>query len=177
MSLLDLKSQTGPDLPLPGDSLNIDTSVYYDKPNAVNNGEKFVVFSLNEKLFAVPSSQIAEVTHPLAIAPLPGTRDWFLGLANLRGGMIAVLNLKKLWNETNSAISEKAKLIVLRSADAETVIAFQVDKLNEIVTLFDSEIHSNEKKGPGHIYGVVDRGSDTLHLIDIDKLRASLLFD
>jgi purine-binding chemotaxis protein CheW len=177
MSLLELKSQPGPDLPLPGGSLSIDTSVYYDKPDAVKNGEKFVVFSLNEKFFAVPSEKIAEVTHPLAVAPLPGTPGWFLGLANLRGGMIAVLNLKKLWKETHSAISEKAKLIVLRSDDSETVLAFQVDKLNEIVTLFDSEIHSNEKKGPGQIYGVVDRGSETLHLIDVDKLRASLLFD
>lgn len=177
MSLLDLKSQPGPDLPFPGDSLNIDTSIYYDKPDAVNNGEKFVVFSLNERLFAVPSGKIAEVTHPLSVVPLPGTADWFLGLANLRGGVIAVLNLKKLWNETHSAISEKAKLIVLRSGDSETVIAFQVDKLNEIVTLFDSEIHSNEKEGPGQIYGVADHGPDTLHLIDVDKLRASLLFD
>jgi purine-binding chemotaxis protein CheW len=176
MSLLDLKSQPGPDLPLPGDSLSIDTSAYYDKPDAVKNGEKFVVFSLNEKLFAVPSGKIAEVTHPLSVAPLPGTRDWFLGLANLRGGIIAVLNLKKLWNETPFAISEKAKLIVLRSGDSETVLAFQVDKLNEIVTLFDSEIHFDEK-GPGQIYGVADHGSDTLHLIDVDKLRASLLFD
>jgi purine-binding chemotaxis protein CheW len=177
MSLLDLKSQPGQDLPLPGDSSGINTSVYYDKPDAVKNGEKFVVFSLNEKLFAVPSGKIAEVTHPLSVAPLPGTRDWFLGLANLRGGVIAVLNLKKLWNETPSVISEKAKLIVLRSGDSETVLAFQVDKLNEIVTLFDSEIHSDEKKGPDQIYGVADHGSDTLHLIDVDKLRASLLFD
>jgi purine-binding chemotaxis protein CheW len=177
MSLLDLKSQPGPDLPLPGDSLGVDTSVYYDKPDAVKNGEKFVVFSLNEKLFAVPSERIAEVAHPLSIAPLPGTADWFLGLANLRGGVIAVLNLKKLWNETHSAISEKAKLIVLRSGDSETVIAFQVDKLNEIVTLFDSEIRSHEKTGPGHIYAAADHGPDTLHLIDVDKLRASLLFD
>jgi len=177
MSLLDLKSQPGPDLPLPGDSLSIDTSVYYDKPDAVKNGEKFVVFSLNEKLFAVRSERIAEVAHPLSIAPLPGTRDWFLGLANLRGGVIAVLNLKKMWNETHSAISDKAKLIVLRSGDSETVLAFQVDKLNEIVTLFDSEIHPNEKEGPGQIYAVADHGPDTLHLIDVDKLRASLLFD
>lgn len=177
MSLLDLKSQPGPDLPLPGDSLSIDTSVYYDKPDAVNNGEKFVVFSLNEKLFAVPSEKIAEVTHPLSVAPLPGTPDWFLGLANLRGGVIAVLNLKKLWKDTHSAISEKAKLIVLRSRDSETVLAFPVDKLNEIVTLFDSEIISNRKKDRGQFYGVVNRGSDTLLLVDIDHLRASLLFD
>ena len=143
----------------------------------MNNGEKFVVFSLNEKLFAVSSEKIAEVIHPLAVVPLPGTRDWFLGLANLRGGVIAVVNLKKLWNETHSAISEKAKLIVLRSGDSETVLAFQVDKLNEIVTLFDSEIRTHEQNDPGQIYGVADHGSDTLHLIDIDKLRASLLFD
>lgn len=177
MDLLDRKSQPGPDLALPGDPLSIDTSVYYDKPDALNKGEKFVVFSLNDKLFAVPSSRIAEVTHPLPVAPIPGANDRFLGLANLRGSVIAVLNLKKLWNEANLAVSEKAKLIVLTAGYSETVLAFQVDKLDEIVTLFDSDISPGGENGPGQIYGVADRGPETLHLVDIDKLRASLLFD
>ena len=175
---MDLPRQTEQPGPvLPDGSLNIDTSIYYDKPDAPNAGEKFVVFSLNELLFAVAAEKIAEVTHPLSVAPLPGTLDGVLGLANLRGEIIAVMNLKKMWNEKNPALPEKAKLIVLRSAGAETALAFQVDKLNEIVTLSDSGIGPPGKSDPGQIYGVAQRGPDKLHLLDTDKLRASLAFD
>lgn len=175
---MDLPRQTEQPGPVrPDGSLNIDTSIYYDKPDAPNTGEKFVVFSLNEDLFAVAAEKIAEVTHPLSIAPLPGTHGRVLGLANLRGEIIAVMNLKKMWNEKNFAPPEKAKLIVLRSGSAETPLAFQVDKLNEIVTLSDSEIRPSAKGGPGQIYGVAERGPDKLHLLDTDKLRASLAFD
>lgn len=175
---MDLPRQT--ELPgpvLPDGSLNIDTSIYYDKPDAPQACEKFVVFSLNENLFAVAAGKIAEVTHPLPVAPLPGAHDRVSGLANLRGEIIAVMNLKKMWNEKNLAVPEKAKLIVLRSAGAETALAFQVDKLNEIVTLFGSEIRPSGKGDPGQIYGTAVHGSDTLHLLDTDKLRASLAFD
>lgn len=175
---MDLPHQTeqlGP--VLPDGSLNIDTSIYYDKPDVPQAGEKFVVFSLNEDLFAVAAEKIAEVTHPLPVAPLPGAHDRVLGLANLRGEIIAVINLKKMWNEKNLALPEKAKLIVLRSAGAETALAFQVDKLNEIVTLFDYEISPSGKSDPGQIYGVADHGPDKLRLLDTDKLRASLAFD
>ena len=130
MAPYDNKNPSNQGLPAAGGPIELDPSVYYDQPGIHDKSEKFVVFSLNEKLYAIPSGKIAEVTHPLPIAPLPGTRDWFLGLANLRGEIVAAINLKRLWNESNTSLSDKSKLIVLRGEEFETAVAFPVEKLS-----------------------------------------------
>lgn len=158
-----------------GEGPDLDTSAYYGKPDPLSRSEKFVVFSLNGVLYGIPSSRIAEVTHPLTAALLPGAPDWFNGLANLRGEVVAVFNLKKLWKEEIADLSERSKLIVLRSIDGETSFAFQVDKLNEIVTLFDSDIQPTADRN--RLIGVVPRDTGSLNLIDVTKLRASLVFE
>lgn len=165
------------DIAFIGDIPGIDNSFSSDKPAAAPKGERFVAFFLNDKLYAIPSSRIAEVIHPLSITPLPGAHEWLIGVANLRGEIIAVLNLKRLWDAESSAVSEKAKLIVLRSESSETPFAFKVDRLSEIVTILDSEVQRVNEKGPSQIYGKVVRGSSTFHLVDTGDLLASLAFN
>lgn len=158
------------------DIADIDNSIFSDKLAASQKSERFVAFFMDEKLYAIPSVRIAEVIHPLSITPLPGSAGWLLGVANLRGDILAVLNLKKLWNVECSALSDKAKLVVLRSEHSETPFAFKVDKLSEIVTIFDSEIEQVKEKGLSQIYGKVVRESSTFHLVDTAGLLASLAF-
>jgi purine-binding chemotaxis protein CheW len=145
-----------------------------DRPDALRQGEKFVVFSLNEKLYAVPSVDIAEVIHLLPVTPLPMAPDAVLGLTNLRGEILAVLSLKRMWNEDNSAPSERAKLVVLRSEDPASRFAFEVDKLSEIVAIPDSAIEPAKEKAAPHVYGTVTRGPAVLNLVDVRRLIASL---
>ena len=167
---------TGP-ASIAADIPDIDNSVFSDKPAASQKSERFVAFFLDDKLYAIPSVRVAEVIHPLSITPLPGSESWLLGAANLRGEVLAVLNLKKLWNVESSAVSGKAKLVVLRSEQSETPFAFSVDKLSEIVTIFDSEIQHVKEKDPSQICGKVVRGPSTFHLVDTAALIASLAFN
>jgi purine-binding chemotaxis protein CheW len=160
-----------------GDVTAIDSAFLSDKSAAAPKGERFVAFFLNDKLYAIPSFRIAEVIHPLSITPLPGAREWLLGVANLRGEILAVLNLKTLWNADSPALSEKAKLIVLQSEHSETRFAFKVDRLSEIVTIFGSETERVKEKANPQIYAKVVRGSSTFHLIDTGDLLASLAFN
>lgn len=176
MNHLEQENRVETDLASTGDIPENDNSIFSDKSAASQKSESFVAFFLDDKLYAVPSARIAEVIHPLSITPLPGSESWLLGVANLRGEILAVLNLKKLWKVESSASSGKAKLIVLRSEHSETPFAFKVDKLSEIVTIFDSEIQRVKEKGSAQIYGKVVRGSSTFHLVDTGDLVASLAF-
>jgi len=140
-------------------------------------GEKFVTFHLNDKVFAVPAGDIVEVILPLPVTSLPGSPAWFLGLANFRGELLGIISLKAMWNNEGPASSDKAKLIVLRAQDASTQFALKVDKLSEIVTIPSSEIQPASTETLQHISGIAPRGSGTLHLIDSTRLLKSLAFD
>src|SRR5689334_910486 len=95
-------------------SPDLTDSLFLENQTAEASGEKFIVFFLDGELYAVSAAQVAEVVQMLAITPLPNVPEWLLGIANLRGEIISVVDLPKLWNKKTSQNPAKAKLIVLR---------------------------------------------------------------
>jgi purine-binding chemotaxis protein CheW len=171
---------------------DIDFSSLFDLPEAVASifpeenkvqpyGEKYVVFALDEELFAVHSNLVAEVLNPLPVTPLPGVPEWLSGVANLRGEIISVVDLRQFWKkQTLSSLLEtspKNKLVVLSSAKDETRVAFVVDRFYEIVTLAPQDIKFSaadfENSFPT-VFGKAAHNSSTLHLFDAETLLASL---
>lgn len=144
--------------------------------NKISEGEKYVVFHLDEKQYAINSKDVAEVTPSLPITTLPNVPDWFLGIANLRGEIISVVDLRKLWKKETTPPA-KTRLIVFHSAKHETSIAFVVDKLNEIVTLSAKDINFSaadfEDSFPT-FFGRSEFKSQPLFLLDVDNILSSL---
>ena len=135
-------------------------------------GEKFVVFFLNAEIYAVSSKQVVEIIQPLAITPLPNIPEWLLGITNFRNEIVSVIDLRKFWQKKESPFSSKSKLVVLGSENGESRIAFTIEKFSEIVALPDEDIRPVDEEGFPYIYGEVKHNSDTLRLVDAEKLLA-----
>lgn len=141
----------------------------------ISEGEKYIVFQLDEKVYGIDSKKVAEVSLSLPITPLPNVPEWLLGIANLRGDLISVIDLRKLWGKKTES-PNKNRLIVFHSNKHETSIAFAVDKLNEIITLSAKDINFSaadfEDSFPT-FFGKAEFKSQPLFLLDIDKILAS----
>lgn len=138
-------------------------------------GEKYIVFFSDENYYAVSSDRIAEITQPLKSAKLPNTPEWFLGLANLRGEIISVVDVKKLWNEKADEHSVRSKLIVLRPSESAATFALAVERLGEIITLADEEIAPlGENENFPHLLGKSVRNSNTFFIMNTENFHASL---
>jgi purine-binding chemotaxis protein CheW len=141
-----------------------------------SEGDKYVVFHLEDKIYGINSKSVAEVAANLPITALPNSPDWLLGLANLRGDIITVIDLRKLWKKT-SATPHKSRLIVFPATKTDPSIAFLVDKLSEIVTLSAKNINfsaSDFTDSFPTFFGKVEYKGQTLHLIDVDKIFSTL---
>lgn len=134
--------------------------------------EKYVTFFLSDKFFALAAEQVAEVAQMLSFTPLPRAPEWLLGIANLRGEIVSVVNLPKLWNEAGAPVSPKSKLILLRSWDNS--VAFAVDRLSEVITLKEQEIQSVEGENIPHLLGKAAHKFGVLHLLDAEKICSGL---
>lgn len=108
-----------------------------DAPDLSIRCEKFVSFQLGDNIYAVHAPAVAEVMHPSPVTLLPNAPASLLGIAPLRGEIIAVVDLRGLVGEFSSLTpGPKAKQLVLKKAGDDAVsIAFVVDRLGEIVTL------------------------------------------
>lgn len=136
-------------------------------------GEKYVIFFLNEEVYAVSARCVTEVIVPLRLTPLPKTPEWFLGIANLRGKIISVIDLPRFWNREKSPSAPHPKLILLSSETSDSQIAFAVDKLSEIIALLNADIQSDFDCSPDFC-GKIKYKSDVIHLLDAEKLFLSL---
>ncbi len=140
------------------------------------HGEKFIVFYLDEKLFAVSARQVVEVIQPMPVTPLPKSPAWLSGIINLRGRIISVINLSKLWKDQPSVLTHKSKLIILRSSGGEAAVTFAVDKLNEIAALPNDALKAIKKTDAPYLLGKITYKSEDLYLIDADKIYSFICF-
>lgn len=155
---------------------------FSDSPNPLCNDElfpgsaveKFVVFYLSEKLYGIPARQVAEVSQPLPVAALPNSPEWLLGIGNLRGEIIAIANLPKIIGDDSPALTAKTKLIVLKAKNYDTAIGFPVDKLSEIIAEHDKKFEAAGESASPFVYARFTYQSNTVHLIDSEKLLSSL---
>ena len=140
------------------------------------SGEKFIVFYMDDKLYAVSAAQVVEVIQPLLATPLPKVPEWLSGIINLRGKIISVVNLPKLWGNQTAFSAPKSKLILLRSANGEAGVAFAVDRLAEVVSFSKEELHPVDLNGEPYLRGKISYKSEDLLVLDADKVYSYICF-
>jgi len=137
-------------------------------------GEKYLVFFIGEDFYAVSSTKVVEVASALPVTVLPNSPEWLLGIVNLRGALISVINLPRLLRMENSTPAPKSKFIVLSSQFFEFGAAFSVDRISEIVTLAEEEIQINAEEKSPYIFGKAAYKNQIINFIDTETLLASL---
>lgn len=72
-----------------------------------------VVFRLGAARYALPMAAVAEVGRWIAPTRVPGAPEWVTGLANWRGRVLPVLDLRRLLGAATAATGVRTRLIVL----------------------------------------------------------------
>ena len=150
------------------------TSFSEPRVSSLPVGEKYLAFSLDGDFYAIASKNVIEAAPSLPVAHLPNAPEWLIGIANLRGEVISVVNLPAILGNPPQKPAPKQKFIVLRSQIFDSGVAFAADKLNELVSLPDERIQFGEDRNPTYIFGTAVHESKTLHLIDTEKLLSAL---
>ncbi len=75
--------------------------------------DEVVVVRLGGSRYALPMSSVAEVGRPPGLTRVPGMPSWLAGVANWRGRVLAVLDLRPLLAATAVTLDRHARLVVL----------------------------------------------------------------
>ncbi|RKZ30101.1 hypothetical protein DRQ33_08155, partial [bacterium] len=93
---------------------------------------KLLVFDIDEEKYGIELDIVQQVVEVPEIMPVPETPDCILGVTNVRGEILPVMDIKKRLNLGFSNITAKSKLIITYCG--ENKIAFLSEEIPAVIT-------------------------------------------
>ncbi len=135
---------------------------------------QWVTFFLADEKYGVPVSQVMEVLRFTEITPVPGAPDSVMGIINLRGNVVTVLDTRKKFGLPPRETDDSTRIVVINIED--DVIGILVDNVSDVMWLRASEMDSapntSGEENARYIQGVASRDGELLILVDLLKLFA-----
>ena len=91
-----------------------------------------VVVRLGGGRFALPMDAVAEVGRTPAVTRVPGTPGWVAGVANWRGRILGVLDLRELLGVPRGGAGEGRLVVLSRNGTAVGLVAERVDGVVDV---------------------------------------------
>jgi purine-binding chemotaxis protein CheW len=102
-----------------------------------HTNDRYLNFSLGSEEFAIPLLAVREVIAMPEITPVPFSPPHFLGIMNLRGQIISIIDLRLKLNIKPKASSETAVIICHLS---EVYLGVVVDAINQVIAPAPEEL-------------------------------------
>ena len=132
---------------------------------------QWVTFKLGNETYGINVMQVQEVLRIPDIAPVPGAPSYVLGIINLRGNVVTVIDTRHKFGLMPSGTDESSRIVIIET-DGQ-VIGILVDSVVEVVELSDSMIESapnvGNEESSRYIQGVASHEKLLLILVDLNK--------
>ena len=168
-------------------NMNAQSSKLYDSESAIQNlllrkGDankdvtskaslnlegKYLTFILNDQSFAIDILKIKEIIRMVEITEVPDAHPSVLGMIDLRGKLIPIIDPKANFNMPKNEYTSKNVIIVLEAElEGKLVhIGIVVDSVSEVTSIAASEI----EEPPSHV-----KTDKTNYMLAIAKMKNSL---
>jgi purine-binding chemotaxis protein CheW len=129
-------------------------------------------FTLGKERFAFASSCVREVFPLTEITPLPGLPAHVLGVVNVRGRILSVMDIRRLLEFGNIGLTNLNKAIILHHGDMELAVL-----ADEVTGVYAIDVDEGQHTLPtlsvsqeAYLYGVT---KDRVVVLDAEKFLAS----
>jgi len=133
---------------------------------------RWVTFRLDQEKYGINVMQVQEVLRITEIAPVPGSPEYVLGIINLRGNVVTVIDTRKRFGLEPRELDDSARIVIVESNDQ--VVGIMVDSVAEVVDLKASEVEAAPNVGTEDssrfIQGVASQEGELLIIVDLNKL-------
>ncbi|MCG6967364.1 MAG: chemotaxis protein CheW [Chromatiaceae bacterium] len=133
---------------------------------------QLVTFRLKEETYGINVMQVQEVLRVTEIAPVPGAPGYVLGIINLRGNVVTVIDTRTRFGLPTTERDDSSRIVIIESE--QQVVGILVDSVAEVVELRQSEIDSapsiGSEESSRYIQGVASRDEDLLIVVDLNRL-------
>lgn len=141
--------------------------------------EQFVIFSLAGSDYAVPAANVREIGEPPNVTPVPSVPDWVLGVTNLRGDVLSLVDLSLFLSMGRADYNEDTRvMVVYAQQDASNVTTgLIVDRVSDIRYLSVNQIvvpaAPIEDQVAPYLRGVYEHDGHLVAVLNLNQLLLS----
>jgi len=143
---------------------------------------KYLTFFLGRESYGLPVIKVREIIRFLVPTHVPQMPDYVVGVINLRGKIIPVVNLRLKFGLAANEASERTCTVVVQTESATnttSLIGLVVDGVEEVVQVGVQDIEAALEFGPGaetnHIFGIATVKGAIKTLLNLDRVIATEL--
>lgn len=152
-----------------------------DKTSEGHTYDQYIRFFLEDIPLILPLSSALEIGRQPVITPLPNLPDWVLGVSNIRGEIVSIVDLKRFLKLPSEGVRRTQRFIIVRNHEMK--VGLIVDSIMGLLSLDRDQADfiqgSPYEKGEiaSYISGVVSleaqQSDQMVNIFDIDKFLSS----
>ncbi|MGA2395570.1 MAG: chemotaxis protein CheW [Candidatus Lustribacter sp.] len=128
---------------------------------------EFVIVELDGQRYGLRADAVHEVVRAATITPLPNAPVLVEGIINVRGAVIAVLDIRRRFGLPARALDPSQYFILARAGDRD--VALRVDRAVDLVSLDPAEVDRAEPilSRSRHVAGIAKLGDGLVLIHDL----------
>lgn len=142
--------------------------------NSTDEKDTYLVFSIGGDYFASKILEFKEVTGELKIIPVSNTKDYFLGVVNLRGELIGVVDLRIKYGFKKTEAAKQC-FVVVETKKGKVITV--VDKVYKVLKLSDKQIEMENKFvtfiPSEYVIGITNDDNSIITLVKFGEMLAN----
>lgn len=143
-----------------------------DESKADDQVTQWGTFRLGEEIYGIDVMRIREVLRYTEITPVPGAPYYVLGIINLRGNVVTVIDTRTRFALQRVDVDNNSRIVIVE-VDKQ-VVGMLVDSVAEVTYLRAAEIEKAPNVGNEEtakfITGVCNKNDELLILIDLERM-------
>lgn len=133
---------------------------------------KYVLFKLDNEDYGLNIDNVLSIGKFQSCTRVPNAPEYVVGVINLRGEVIPILDLRKKLNLEPKPSDQNSRIIITSSNDI--VVGLIVDSSSEVLEINDENIDkpsaTGEKKFNEYIKGIGKDDKRLIIILDLEKL-------
>jgi purine-binding chemotaxis protein CheW len=138
--------------------------------------QKYITFSLGDEEYGIPVLQVLEIIKMDNLIQIPHARDYFMGLMDIRGQVVPIINLKKkLGIHLDTLDTRMDRSIIIQSGGKRVGLA--VDRVSHVIRFPPESIDTGpptvKTASSRFIFGVGKARDQFVVLMNLENLFSS----
>ncbi len=134
---------------------------------------QLVIFRLAKEEFGLDIAQVREIIRMQDITPMPKAPEFIEGVINLRGQIIAVMDLARRFGLEQTQKTEKTRIVVTEVKD--NTVGVIVDEVPEVLRISEDNVDPTPEMIESQVHAEFIKGVGKLEerlviLLDVDKI-------